>query len=486
MEQETLQPASTHSPLYRNLVHAGAFVLFGPVFGMLVDPRNKVTHGRAVVIGFFIFITIVNLLVLPRLESGRRIARPGESLAFPLFTGWVLYPLTLAVSFALFPPFAALAGWAAMAGGDAAASFVGRNIPRPRLPWNDKKSFSGLIAFVMAALPFCLVALWLCPSPLFLRRSGVPEWPYVWTLAMLAAVSGSIFESLKGPADDNVRVPLGVGFLLWVAAAFLSFSTRELPADTHVQPEIFLHALAANAILGVVVIAARVADVPGTLLGVSIGVIVYFFAQWQGYTLFLLFVALGSGLSKIGYKKKLAIGAAEAREGKRGIDNVAANLLIPALCCLAYPASGGDPAYLMAFAGALAAAFADTASSEIGALSGRQPVLITSLKVVPHGTNGAVTGLGFVAAFCASALIAGCAWKTGFFSLLKLGAPQDDSRLQIASFTSVVAAGIVGTLFDSFLGATIEDRWPGVGKGTVNFACTLAGAGVAGLATRLF
>jgi len=484
MQIAPTETPSAHSPLYRNFVHAGAFVVFGPVFGMLADPRNKVTHGRYVVIGFFLFITLVNLLILPRLESGRRIARPGESLAFPLMTGWVLYPLALALCFAFFPPFAAMAAWAAMAGGDAAASFVGRNIPRPRLPWNDKKSFSGLSAFVCAAVPFCLLALWLCPCPLFLKRSGSPEIPYVWTLAVLAAVSGAILESLKGPSDDNVRVPLGVGFLLWMSAAFLSYSTRELPADTHVQPKILLYALAVNVVLGLTVMAARVADLPGTLLGVSIGVIVYFFAQWQGYVLFLLFVALGSALSKVGYKKKLAIGAAEAREGKRGISNVAANLMIPALCCLAYPASGGESAYLMAFAGSIAAAFADTASSEIGALSNRQPHLITSLKAVPHGTNGAVSGLGFFAATCASALIAGCAWKSGFFSLLKLNAARDDSKVQIASLI-VLLAGMMGTLVDSLLGATIEDRVPGVGKGTVNFACTLAGAAFAGFATAL-
>ncbi len=453
-----------------------AFVIFAPVMGLLADPRNKVTNGRYLVIGFFFFITLLNLLVLPRLESGRRIARSDESLAFPLMTGWVLYPLALAICFAIYPPFAALAAWAAMAGGDAAASFIGRNMPSPRLPWNKNKSFPGLLAFVVVALPFCLAALYWCPSPLFLKRSGTPEWPYVWTLGVLAAVAGGILESLDGPSDDNLRVPLGVGCVLWLAAGFLSFATRDLPYETHVQPAVLLHALAANAILGFIVIALRVADVPGTLLGVSIGVVVYFFAQWQGYVLFLLFVALGSGLSKVGYAKKAAIGAAEAREGQRGIGNVAANLIVPAVCCLAYPASGGDAAYIMAFAGAIAAAFADTASSEIGALSGGQPVLVTTLKTVPHGTNGAVTPLGFVAALAASALIAGCAVQTGFFQVLKL----KQGNVGWHAALVIVIAGLCGTIADSYLGATVEDRWPGVGKGTVNFMCTLVGAVVSG------
>src|SRR5437868_3224530 len=87
---------SAHSPLYRNFIHVMAFVVFGPVMGLLVDPRNKVSNGRYLVTGFLLFITLLNLFVMPRLESGRRIAREGESLAFPLLAGWVLYPLSLA------------------------------------------------------------------------------------------------------------------------------------------------------------------------------------------------------------------------------------------------------------------------------------------------------------------------------------------------------------------------------------------------------
>ena len=49
----------------------------------------------------------------------------------------------------------------------------------------------------------------------------------------------------------------------------------------------------------------------------------------------------------------------------------------------------------------------------------------------------------------------------------------------------IVLAGIVGTLVDSVLGATIEDRLPGAGKGAVNFVCTLAGAGTAGGLTAI-
>ena len=111
-----------------------------------------------------------------------------------------------------------------------------------------------------------------------------------------------------------------------------------------------LRALACNGALALGALLFKFADLPGVLLGGVLGTIVYFFAQWQGYLLFMLFVIGGSLLSKIGLKYKQRIGAAEAREGKRGISNVAANLLVPGLCCLAYPMSGGRGAFLMAFA----------------------------------------------------------------------------------------------------------------------------------------
>jgi uncharacterized protein (TIGR00297 family) len=420
-------------------------------------------------------IAIFNLVILPRLETGKRICRPGEGLK----TGIWLYPLAVSFCFVLFPAYAVAGAWAAMAVGDAAASLIGRNIPQPKLPWNEKKSWAGFVAFALAALPICYLALWLVPCRIFMRADGWPELPFVWTLSVLAAVSGAILESLDSHLDDNLRVPLGVGALLWASAEYLSWSTRNLPKETHVQPERFLDALVVNAILGFGVILLRFADIPGTLLGIVLGVIVYFYSHWQGYVLFLLFVVAGSALSKIGLKQKQSVGAAEANEGKRGIANVAANLLVPGLCCLAYPTCGHG-ALLMGFAGALAAAFADTASSEIGTLSKKPPRLITTLQEVPHGTNGGVSVLGVAAALLACILLAWTAAQIDFFAIVFHVNKTTNPTIKIYSGAVLLAAGLLGCLVDSVLGATIEGKWL-VGKGAVNFACTLTGALVGAL-----
>jgi len=412
---------------------------------------------------------------------------PGPSFLTAGFRARVALSTLLAalLCLALYPRYAAVSALAALIGGSAAAWALCRGSVRPTLPWNEQKSWPRLVVFAAGALPLSILALRLVPCPLFLKSNGAPEWPFVWTLSVLATVSGALLDSFKGPGPAALRVPLGVGAIIWLLAGFLSFGTRALPADTHVQPEVLLRALAVNCALGAAVLLLRFADLPATLLGAGIGTIVYFFAQWQGFLLLVLFVTAGSLLSRLGWQRKKELGAAEAREGRRGLANAAANLLVPAACCLAYPASGGDPAFLMAYAGALAAAFADTASAEIGLLSTSRPVLITSGKRVPHGTNGGVSVLGFVGAFLACALVAGLAWSDGFLAIVlkrHLAAPGRTMSLAAAA---IGLAGMAGTVVDSILGATVEDRWAGVGKGVVNFLCTLTGALVAGGLTRI-
>jgi uncharacterized protein (TIGR00297 family) len=466
-----------HSPLLRNGIHLAVFLLIAVPLGAVADPRTGPANGRMIAAGILFLIAVFNIAILPRLHTGKQLARPDEGFV----NGLWLYPLSLSLCFAIYPAFAAVGAWAALAAGDAAASFAGRHIASPKLPWNTKKSWAGFAGFILAAFPLCYGALYIIPCPLFLRAAGPPELPYVWTLAVLAAVCGAIVESLPLDLDDNVRVPLAVGAVLWGSAIFLSFATRRLPADTHVQPEQLLNALLINAVIAGAALLLKFSDLKGTLLGAALGTIIYLFAQWQGYVLFLLFAFGGSVLSKVGLQRKQALGAAEAREGKRGVSNVAANLLVPGLCCLAYPIYGGNGALLLAFAGALAAAFADTASSELGALSRAEPKLITTFEPVPHGTNGAVSLLGFVAAFGACSLLAAVAAYTDFYALLLTHKATATGQRVIFSAV-LVAAGLVGTTVDSLLGATVEDRFPGIGKGAVNFACTLAGAVVAGVA----
>lgn len=484
-------PSSPHRPAVRSLVHFGALGLALPLTWLAGE--MTAFNGRAWAAGICLFGALFNLLLLRHLPLGKKIFRDGESW----INGVWLYPLSLALAFLLFPPWVVGAAWAVLAAGDAAASTGGRMIPRPKLPWSEKKSWAGTLSFFALATPACFMVLaWIAwlgsgagPAE---GRSNVPEallpptgldLPMVWTICVIAAAAGALLESLEGPFDDNLRVTLGVGVVVWLTVQLLEPLKELMPPNREVQPEWLLQALIANAILAAAVLALRFADLPGALGGALAGAAVYFLARPQGYTLLILFVVGGSLLSRIGRKTKEARGAAEARGGKRGIANVAANLGVPVLCCLAYPAFRGAPEALAAFAGALAAAFADTASSEVGALSSKRPLLITTRERVDHGTDGAVSLLGYAGAFFACVLFAGAAWVSGFWRLVVLG--NQPWSLEVPEAHGIwlsliaVAAGLFGTTVDSVLGARIEGKVPGVGKGAVNFACTLCGAAAA-------
>ena len=104
-------------------------------------------------------------------------------------------------------------------------------------------------------------------------------------------------------------------------------------------------------------------------------------------------------------------------------------------------------------AGALAAACADTWSTEIGTLAPGAPRLITSRREVPPGTSGGITGAGLAGGACGAL----------FMALM----------VRIVHWPWSIAAGagvggIVGALADSWIGATLQGRrrCPKCGVGT--------------------
>ena len=121
---------------------------------------------------------------------------------------------------------------------------------------------------------------------------------------------------------------------------------------------------------------------------------------------------------------------------------------------------------------------ADTLSSEFGGLFDA-PRLVTTLRPVDPGTDGAITwqgevagvaGAGLVAALAALAMpLAGSATTGGIAASAAAGAP-----VAVPVAVAVTGAGFVGMTIDSLLGATVEgDR---VGNQAVNTLATLSGA----------
>lgn len=199
----------------------------------------------------------------------------------------------------------------------------------------------------------------------------------------------------------------------------------------------------------------------GALGGIVVGAPVYACLGPQGFALLVLFVVGGSALTRLGYERKRRAGGAEAHGGRRGARNALANAGVAVLCALLY-ALGLSDAYAAAYVAAIGAAFADTAESEVGQLSRRQPRLLTTLRKVSPGTDGAVSLPGTLAGVAAAGLTAGLGLALGL-----VGGWGAAGLVALAAF--------FGTVADSLIGA----RFPRLGNEATNVLCTLVAAALA-------
>lgn len=206
-------------------------------------------------------------------------------------------------------------------------------------------------------------------------------------------------------------------------------------------------------------------SVGGALGGFAVAAPIYLSLGWRGFTVLALFVVGGSALTRLGYRRKLRWGRAEANAGRRGAKNALANCAVALACAILAALTPQAEIFAAAFVAALGAAFADTAESEVGQVPRHSPRLITTLEKVAPGTDGAISWPGTLAGLAAAGLTAGLGFALGL-----IGSAGGALLVAFAAFA--------GTVVDSFVGAVA----PRIGNETTNVICTLSAAPLAALA----
>ena len=196
---------------------------------------------------------------------------------------------------------------------------------------------------------------------------------------------------------------------------------------------LMLEIILVPAAISLVIYKTKALDAPGSFLTFIIASFLWWYAGLSWVLVLFSFLVIGHLSTKWKCKEKKELGINESKEGMRGVNNVFANAISPlAFVFLLSP---------IGFLGAVATALADTLSSEIGSLS-KKSRLITNLKPVKQGTDGAISPRGTAAAITGSFIIA------AFSPLLGIGP---------AAFY-IFIGGVSGCFMDSFLGATFERK----------------------------
>ncbi|CAL1386278.1 unnamed protein product [Linum trigynum] len=134
----------------------------------------------------------------------------------------------------------------------------------------------------------------------------------------------------------------------------------------------------------------------------------------SGFLLVASYFVIGTGVTKVKMAQKEAQGVAEKRKGRRGPGSVIGSSAAACVCALMsiYGIGGVEFAQLwqLGFVASFCTKLNDTVSSEIGKAYGKTTYLVTTFKVVPRGTEGAVSLEGTLAGFLASVVLAliGC------------------------------------------------------------------------------
>ena len=410
----------------RKLVHVltGILVFFTPFF----FTSNRPLVWMAILFVFVNWIGIKTGKLKGMHDTGRAsygtVFYPMTFLILTL-TAWSQHKVILMLSMLI------------LAVSDAAAAIVGENQKSPHefALGKDKKSVEG--SSVMLVSTFLLVAILL---PVIDRIDGLDiGWAAASWIAVVTAVVATALEALSSGGSDNLSAPLG--------AAFVLHAMLEGTPDADVR---FTIGLGLALLMALVSYRARFLTAAGSVATFLLAALIFGTGGWPWAAPILAFFILSSLLSKLGKKHKKQFNMIFEKSSQRDTGQVLANGGIAGAIVLGnhfFPA----PLWYGLYLSALAAVTADTWATEIGVFSRIPPRSIITFKAVPPGTSGGITPLGTLFAFLGALVIALTGWLVAPAELRGSGASHP--------FWFIVLAGLLASLIDSVLGATVQGQY---------------------------
>ncbi|KAG8386460.1 hypothetical protein BUALT_Bualt03G0151000 [Buddleja alternifolia] len=168
----------------------------------------------------------------------------------------------------------------------------------------------------------------------------------------------------------------------------------------------------------------------------------------SGFLLVATYFVIGTAVTKVKMAQKEAQGVAEKRKGRRGPGSVIGSSAAGCVCAFLSIYGIGGVAFTrlwqLGFVASFCTKLSDTVSSEIGKAYGKTTYLITTFKIVPRGTEGAVSVEGTFAGVLASILLA----SVGCF----LG------QISVPEVIICVIASQIANVGESIIGAALQEK----------------------------
>jgi uncharacterized protein (TIGR00297 family) len=236
----------------------------------------------------------------------------------------------------------------------------------------------------------------------------------------------------------------------------------------------WLIAISLNSILLLVatIIPKKLLTPSGLINAWGLGVVIWGTLGWRGYAVVMFYFLVGSAVTRIGMAQKEAEGIAEKRGGARGPENVWGSALMAMVCALGVAAiefgwldASWRSLLLLGYVASFATKLSDTTASEVGKAYGKSTFLITTLKPVARGTEGAISLEGTMAGIIGGVVIGLVAYSLGLITL--------------PGVVICVIAAFVATNLESVIGATLQHKFDWLTNELVNVINTIIGAVVA-------